>query len=178
MTATTSNNCNNGDEKMGRSSNIPFDFWWEDDGKIFQYSIRFMMVRWWEDLLFDFWWEDDGKIFQSSIRLLMGRWWEDLPIFHSEPLRTRNVAMTDDDGIPLSPPSPVFGSKMQCSGCSCIRPKNRVLDSPAEVALKCHLSGFAKTRVVCILEQLWRGWFFCCFATRLRLVANGSKKNV
>ena len=37
---------------------------------------------------------------------------------------------------------------------------NCVLASTAGVALRATASGFAKTRVVCILEQLWRVCFF------------------
>ena len=40
-----------------------------------------------------------------------------------------------------------------------IRRLNCVLASTAGIGLKATASGFAKTRVVCILEQLWRVCF-------------------
>ena len=57
-------------------------------------------------------------------------------------------------------PAPILVLKCSESLCSCIRCLNYVLASTAGVGLKATASGFAKTRVVCILEQLWRVCFF------------------
>ena len=64
-------------------------------------------------------------------------------------------------GIPLSHlAAPVLFRKCNYKPAWPLRRLNYVLDKTAEVGLKANHTGFAKSRVVCILEQLWRVCFF------------------
>ena len=64
-------------------------------------------------------------------------------------------------GIPLSHlPAPILVLKCSYKAVWPIRRLNYVFASTVGVGLKATASGFAKTRVVCILEQLWRMCFF------------------